>query len=300
MSMGAAGTLPHVAGTVDPDRLAAAYADCLRVARGHYENFTIGSWLLPRRLRKDLAAVYAFARGADDIADEGPDAGRLERLGAWEAQLLACAADPSTAHDPIFLALGDTIARHRLDVAALRDLLHAFRRDASGDTRRFATFADVLEYCRCSANPVGRTVLALFGQRDAERQARSDDICTALQLTNFWQDVDGDLQRGRCYIPEEDLDRFPGSRDALATRRATNAFRGLMAFEVDRTRTLFRRGLPLAGTVSGRLAREVRVFAGGGLAILDRLDAIEYDVFTRRPTLSRAALARVVLRGVLA
>ena len=300
MSTGVAGTFPHLGGTVDRDRLAAAYAQCLRVARGHYENFTIGSWLLPRRLRKDLAAVYAFARGADDIADEGPDAGRLERLAAWEEQLLLCAANPGAARDPIFLALGDTIARHALDVATLRDLLHAFRRDASGDTRRFATFDDVLEYCRCSANPVGRTVLALFGHRDAERQARSDDVCTALQLTNFWQDVDGDLRRGRCYIPEEDLDRFPGSREALAVRRATDGFRALMAFEVDRTRGLFRRGLALADLVAGRLAREVRVFAGGGLAILDRLDAVQYDVFSRRPTLSRAALARVVLRGVLA
>ena len=300
MSTGVAGTLPHLVGAVDPDRLAGAYAHCLRVARGHYENFTVGSWLLPRRLRKDLAAVYAFARGADDIADEGPDAGRLERLGAWEEQLLACAANPGAAHDPIFLALGDTIARHALEVAALRDLLHAFRRDASGDTRRFATFDDVLEYCRCSANPVGRTVLALFGHRDAERRARSDDVCTALQLTNFWQDVAGDLQRGRCYIPGEDLDRFPGSREALAARRATDGFRALLAFEVDRTRALFRRGLVLATLVNGRLAREVRVFAGGGLAILDRLEAVEYDVFTRRPTLSRAALARVVLHGVLA
>ena len=139
MSTGVAGTLPRPAATVDPDRLAAAYAHCLRVARGHYENFTIGSWLLPRRLRKDLAAVYAFARGADDIADEGPDAGRLERLAAWEAELVACAAHAAAARDPIFLALGDTIARHRLDVGTLRDLLHAFRRDASGDTRRFAT-----------------------------------------------------------------------------------------------------------------------------------------------------------------
>jgi phytoene synthase len=295
-----AGALPQLAGTVDPDRLAAAYAHCLRVARGHYENFTIGSWLLPRRLRRDLAAVYAFARGADDIADEGPDAGRLERLGAWEEQLLACAAKPAAARDPVFLALGDTIARHGLDVGTLRDLLRAFRRDASGDTRGFATFADVLEYCRCSANPVGRTVLALFGHRDDERQARSDDVCTALQLTNFWQDVDGDLGRGRCYIPEEDLDRFAGSREALAERRATDGFRALMAFEVDRTRALFRRGLALAGLVNGRLGREVRVFAGGGLAILDRLEAVGYDVFTRRPTLSRAALARVVLRGVLA
>jgi len=299
MSTGVAGTLPRHAAPVDPDRLAAAYAHCLSVARGHYENFTIGSWLLPRRLRKDLAAVYAFARGADDIADEGPDAGRLERLAAWEAELVACASHPAAARDSIFLALGDTIARHQLDVGTLRDLLHAFRRDASGDTRRFATFDDVLEYCRCSANPVGRTVLALFGYRDAERQARSDDVCTALQLTNFWQDVDGDLARGRCYIPEEDLDRFPGSRDALAVRRATDGFRALLAFEVERTRGLFARGLGLADLVTGRLAREVRVFAGGGLHILDRIAAVDYDVFARRPTLSRAALARIVLRGVL-
>jgi phytoene synthase len=284
----------------DPARLAAAYAECARRARAHYENFTIGSWLLPRRLRRDLAAVYAFARGADDIADEGPDAGRLERLAAWEERLLACAADPGAVDHPVFLALGDTIARHGLDVGALRDLLHAFKRDASGDTRRFATFADLREYCRCSANPVGRTVLALFGHRDAERRARSDDICTALQLTNFWQDIDGDLGRGRCYVPEEDLDRFPGSRDALAARRATEPFRGLLAFEVERTRALFRRGLPLADMVAGRLAREVRVFAGGGLAILARIERVGYDVFRRRPTLSRAALARVVLRGVLA
>ena len=287
---------------VDRARLAAAYAHCARVARGHYENFTIGSWLLPRRLRHDLAAVYAFARGADDLADEGAQAGvdRLERLAAWEERLLACARDPARADDPVFLALGHTIARHDLPLEPLRDLLSAFRRDAAGDTAAFATFADVLAYCRCSADPVGRIVLALFGHRDPERQARSDDVCTALQLPNFWQDVDGDHRRGRCYIPDEDLDRFAGSRDALAARRATDGFRALLAFEVERTRALFRRGLALSEMVTGRLAREVRVFAGGGLAILDRLEAVDYDVFARRPTLSRAAMARVVLRGVLA
>lgn len=296
---GVAEALPRTSRAGESARLAAAYAHCLRIARGHYENFTIGSWLLPRAVRRDLAAVYAFARGADDIADEGPDAGRLDRLRAWEERLLACAADPAAAEDPVFVALGDTIARHRLDVGTLRDLLHAFRRDASGDTRRFATFADVLEYCRCSANPVGRVVLALFGYRDPERRARSDDVCTALQLTNFWQDVDGDLGRGRCYLPEEDLERFPGSRAALDARRATPAFQALLAFEVERTRGLFRRGLALADMVNGRLAREVRVFAGGGLAILDRIAAVDYDVFARRPALSRAALARIVLRGVI-
>src|SRR5213593_2012345 len=216
--------------------VAAAYAHCTRIARTHYENFTIGSWLLPRGLRADLAAVYAFARGADDLADEGPDEGRLARLATWETKLLACARDPAVADDPVFLALGHTIARHDLPVGALRDLLAAFRRDAAGETRAFATFGDVLAYCRCSANPVGRVVLALFGYRDATRQARSDDVCTALQLTNFWQDVAGDLARGRVYIPQEDLERFPGSREALEQRVATDGFRRLLAFEVARTR----------------------------------------------------------------
>ena len=286
---------------VDSARLAGAYAHCARIARGHYENFTIGSWLLPRRLRHDLAAVYAFARGADDLADEGRTAvlDRLERLAAWEEQLRACARDPASADDPIFLALGHTIARHDLPLEPLHDLLLAFARDAAGDTATFPTLADVLEYCRCSANPVGRIVLVLFGYRDRERQARSDDICTALQLTNFWQDVAADLTRGRVYIPQEDLDRFPASRAALEARVVNDDFRRLLAFEVARTRDLFARGLALAGMVTGRLAREVRVFARGGLAILDRIAAADYDVFARRPTLTRGDLARLVLRGLL-
>ncbi len=282
----------------DPRALADAYAHCARIARDHYENFTIGSWLVPRGLRRDLAAVYAFARGADDIADEGLDTGRLARLAAWEGKLIACARDPAAADDPVFVALGHTIARRGLPVETLRDLLGAFRRDAAGETARFATFADVLTYCRSSANPVGRIVLALFGHRDSERQARSDEICTALQLTNFWQDVASDLARGRVYIPAEDLDRFAGSRDALARREATDAFRRLLTFEVQRTRELFRRGLALAGMVGRRLAIEVRIFVGGGLAILDRIEAVDHDVFRRRPTLARRDLARIVLRGV--
>ena len=275
----------------------AAYAHCARIARSHYENFTVGSWLVPRRLRHDLAAVYAFARGADDLADEGADEGRLARLEEWAARLEGCARDPRAATDPVFVALGHTIERHQLPLAPLHDLLHAFRRDAAGETRTIATYADLQEYCRCSANPVGRIVLALFGYGDAEQQARSDDICTALQETNFWQDVAGDLARDRIYLPAEDLDRFPGSRDALAERRVTAGFRALLAFEVARTRALFARGLGLADLVQGRLRAEVRIFARGGLAILDRIEAADYDVFTRRPTLTRGDLAAIVLGG---
>ena len=287
-------------GTAAPAVLdvAAAYAHCARIARTHYENFTVGSWLLPRRLRHDLAAVYAFARVADDIADEGADTGRLERLRAWEEKLLACARQPAATDDPVFVALGRTIAAHGLSVEPFRDLLEAFRRDAVGETRRFATWADVLDYCRRSANPVGQLVLALFGHRDAARRERSDDICTALQLTNFWQDVAGDLDRGRVYLPEEDLERFSGSRDALAARRTNPAFRELLAFEIGRTRALFTRGLPLADMVGRRLRHEVRIFARGGLAILARIEAAGYDVFMRRPTLGRAELVRLVVRGL--
>ena len=280
-------------------RVGAAYAECGRIARTHYENFPIGSLLLPRRLRRDLAAVYAFARGGDDLADEGDPAERLARLADYEQKLLACTAEPAAVDDPVFLALGHTIAQHQLPVEPFRDLLTAFRRDASGETRVMPTFADLLEYCRCSANPVGRIVLGLFGHRDAERQARSDEICTALQLTNCWQDVAGDLERGRVYLPQEDLDRFPDSRDALVARRMTPEFAGLMRFEVARARAWFARGLALANLVRGRLRREVRLFAGGGLAILDAIEAVDYDVFTRRPALGRLDVLRLVMKEIL-
>ena len=277
-----------------------AYAECGRIARTHYENFPIGSFLLPRRLRRDLAAVYAFARGGDDLADEGDPGGRLARLAAYEERLLACAADPNAVDDPVFLALGNTIATHGLAIEPFRDLLTAFRRDAAGETRTMATFADLLEYCRCSANPVGRIVLGLFGYHDAERQLRSDEICTALQFTNCWQDVAKDLERGRVYLPQEDLDRFAGSREALASGRLTPGFAALMAFEVDRARAWCERGLGLAALVHGRLRREVRHFAHGGLAVLARIEETGYDVFTHRATLRRGDLLRLVLRELWA
>jgi len=282
------------------EALERAYAECGRIARTHYENFPIGSFLLPRRLRRDLAAVYAFARGGDDLADEGDPGGRLARLAAYEERLLACAADPNAVDDPVFLALGNTIATHGLAIEPFRDLLTAFRRDAAGETRTMATFADLLEYCRCSANPVGRIVLGLFGYHDAERQLRSDEICTALQFTNCWQDVAKDLERGRVYLPQEDLDRFAGSREALASGRLTPGFAALMAFEVDRARAWFERGLGLATLVHGRLRREVRLFAHGGLAVLARIEETGYDVFTRRATLRRGDLLRLVLRELWA
>ena len=281
--------------------LEAAYAECAVRARSHYENFPIGSWLLPRRLRRDLAAVYAFARIGDDLADEGDaaPAERIAALDALEARLVRAVEDPGAPVEPVLLALGHTVRAHALPLAPFRDLLTAFRRVAAGATRRFATFAEVLEYCRCSANPVGRIVLGLFGYLDDARAARSDDVCTALQLTNFWQDVRGDLaERDRVYIPGEDLDRFAGSRDALASGRTTPALRDCLAFEVERTRALFARGVALADLVDGRLRREVRLFVAGGTAILDRIVAADYDVLAARPKLGRGELARLVWKEV--
>jgi squalene synthase HpnC len=279
-----------------PPSVAEAFAECERIARAHYENFTLGSRLLPRRLRRHIAAIYAFARTADDFADEESDPRRaLAALAAWERELEACYA--GAPRHPIFVALADTVREFAIPIEPFRRLLAAFRMDA--EFRGFPTFESLLRYCAHSANPVGHLVLYLFGYADAERQARADDVCTALQLTNFWQDLAVDMAKGRVYVPREDLARFGYSADELARGAVTPAFRALMAFECERTRALFERGLPLAGMLARGPGREVRLFAGGGLAILDRLQAVEYDVFRARPTLSRWAKLGLVARSLL-
>ncbi|MDX2167524.1 MAG: presqualene diphosphate synthase HpnD [Deltaproteobacteria bacterium] len=288
---------PHSTPVADAAALAAAYAHCQRIATTHYENFTVGSWLLPRRLRRPLAAIYAFARLADDFADEG-DAGpaeRLAKLDAWEAQLIACYAGRAT--HPVFLALADTARRFAIPIEPFQRLLTAFRRDAA-----FAPFADfdsVLDYCAHSAAPVGHLVLALFGYDDAERRALADRICIGLQLANFWQDVAVDAARGRAYLP---LDRLQAHGLTLADLRdgtRHTALRALLRAEVDRARTLLLEGLPLAERVAPRLGREVRLFAWGGLAILARIEAQDYDVCRRRPTVPRSEHATLILRALL-
>jgi squalene synthase HpnC len=285
-------------GTGTPPTVAEAFTECERIARTHYENFTLGSRLLPRPLRRHIAAIYAFARSADDFADEENDASvALANLGAWERELESCYA--GTPRHPIFVALAETVREFAIPIDPFRRLLTAFRMDA--EFRGFASFDELLHYCAHSANPVGHLVLYLFGHSDAERQARADDICTALQLTNFWQDLAIDLAKGRVYLPREDMTRFGYGREDLARHAVTPAFRALMAFEVARTRALFTRGLALAGSLERALGREVRLFAGGGMAILDRLEAVGYDAFTRRPTLSRwgklALVARTLVGG---
>lgn len=280
-------------------RLAAAYDACRTIASSHYENFTVGSWLLPRRLRRHLAAIYAWARTADDLADEGdlPSAERLARLDAWERALDEAIA--GRGDEPVALAVADTIARHGLPVTAFRDLLRAFRADAAWTG--FATDAELLAYCACSANPVGHVVLGLFGYADAERRALADRICTGLQLANLWQDLAGDAARGRCYLPDEALAREGLTRADVLGGGSSPALRAVLGREVHRARDLLLSGQRLARRVDGRLAREVRLFAAGGLAILRKIEQADYDVATQRPILTRRERGRLVLdvlRGV--
>jgi squalene synthase HpnC len=277
-----------------PPTLDDAYAHCRRIALGRYENFPVASWLLPRALRRHVYAVYAYCRGVDDLGDEAPG-DRLALLDDWKRELRA--AYDGTASDPRFVALANTIREFDIPPEPFERLIEANRRDQT--VKRYATFDELLDYCTFSANPVGHLVLYVFGYRDPVRQGLSDATCTALQLTNFWQDVTADLEQDRIYIPQEDFERFGVSEDDLRTRRVTADFRRLMAFEVRRTREIFDDGTALIGVVSGRLRTDLRLFTLSGLAVLDEIAARGHDVLTSRPTLSRWRKARLTARGLL-
>ncbi|HSC28393.1 MAG TPA: squalene synthase HpnC, partial [Vicinamibacterales bacterium] len=255
--------------------LARAYAHCERLARDHYENFPVASRLLPPAVRPHVAAIYAFARRADDFADEPglPDERRLELLDGWLAGLHAAAgasgASSPDAADGIFLALGHTIREHALPVRLFEDLLSAFRQDVT--TTRYEAWQDLLDYCRRSANPVGRLVLRVAGCADARADAAADAVCTALQLTNFWQDLARDWARGRLYVPLEDLARAGAREDDLGAGRMTPAWRAVMAQMIGRTHALFAEGRGICEMVRGRLRWELRLTWLGGARMLDKV-----------------------------
>jgi phytoene synthase len=275
-----------------PDRtIRAAYAECRRLARRHYENFPVASLLVPADKRDALAAIYAFARYADDVADEPGLEGRLEALAEWRQKLAQCYA--GKADHPVFIALRDTVNRFQLSEGHFENLLRAFEQDVL--VNRHNDLASLLAYCECSANPVGRLVLELFGHRDPELFALSDHICTALQLTNFWQDVAVDLARDRIYLPLEDLRRFNYSLDDLRAERGDERWRQLMAFEVSRTREFFEKGKSLTERVVPELRRQLRLTWLGGMTILARIESVGYDVFRRRPVLGRLDFLRLYL-----
>ena len=272
------------------DTLAMAYAYCKRLARNHYENFPVASLLLPASIRPQIAAIYAFARRADDFADEpGPDASeRLRLLDAWGARLEQGLIPPdanraSAGDDFIFLALEHTIRTHRLPRSLFHDLLSAFRQDVL--TTRYATWVDVVDYCRRSANPVGRLVLRVAGYDDQRLAEHSDAICTALQLTNFWQDLAIDWRRGRLYVPLEDRDRAQARDADLDAGRITPEWQAALESVTRRTRELFREGRPVCDGVGGRLRWELRLTWLGGLRILEATEAAGFDVFNHRPGL---------------
>ena len=276
----------------------AAYVSCEDTAREHYENFPVASMLVPRPMRRHIAAVYAFARAADDFADEGtrsPDE-RYELLDGWGRRLRHAAVSAEGGAPPqkgepqntiaIFLALGESIRSVPLPVESFEDLISAFRQDVG--VTRYSTWTELIDYCRRSANPIGRLVLCIAGRDDVRLAAWSDATCTALQLTNFWQDLKIDFDRGRIYVPEEEQRAYRAHEDDLSAGRMTDGWRQALQSGVARTRALFAEGRPLCDAVRGRLRFELRATWLGGMRILDRLERARFDVIGHRPTLGAA------------
>jgi squalene synthase HpnC len=273
-----------------------AYAYCERLARSHYENFSVASWFLPKHLRQHFFNVYTYCRISDDLGDEtGDRAASLLLLDEWEAELNAC-YDGSPRH-PVFVALAGTVREFDIPKQTFADLLTAFRQDQT--VTRYETFDDLLGYCHYSANPVGHLVLYLCGYRDPERQQLSDYTCIALQLANFWQDVSADFDKGRIYLPLEDMQRFRVAEEDISGKRNTLAFRELMDFEVHRAREWFDRGLPLIGKVSRELAIDLDLFSRGGQEILRAIEHQDYAVLGNRPAISKSRKLKLVARAAL-
>jgi len=271
-------------------------AYCERLARSHYENFSVASWFLPARLRQHFFNVYAYCRISDDLGDEvGNPAASLLLLDQWQRELDACYA--GSPRHPVFVALAETVRKFEIPQHEFSDLLAAFRQDQT--ITRYQTFDDLLGYCRNSANPVGHLVLYLCGYRDAERQKLSDYTCTALQLANFWQDVSVDYEKGRIYLPLESLRRFGVTEDDLTANRNTSSFCEMMRFEVARAREWFERGLPLVGKVEKELAIDLELFTRGGQEILNAIEKLGYAVLGRRPSISKSRKLVLVARAAL-
>ena len=281
--------------------LAGAYAHCERLARSHYENFPVASCLLPARMRPHIAAIYAFARLADDMADEGhrPDSDRIEDLRAWGARLDAVLAGAEDAgpHREVFVALRHSIAVCRLPASLFHDLLSAFRQDVT--VKRYATWDDLLDYCRRSANPVGRLVLRVAGREHEALDRASDAVCTALQLTNFWQDLRVDWSRNRLYIPAAVWRAAGAEERGLRGDRLPDEWRRAVREAVAYTRTLFDAGRAVCDGVNGRLKFELRATWLGGTRILDKLEASGFDPYAARPNLGWTDAAGILTRTIV-
>lgn len=273
-----------------------ARAYCWRLAHSHYENFSVATWFLPKRLRQHFCNVYAYCRISDDLGDEvGDPATSLRLLEEWQTELNACYA--GNPRHPVFVALAETVTVFDIPQTPFSDLLTAFRQDQT--VTRFPTFKELVRYCHYSANPVGHLVLYMCGYRDAERQQLSDFTCTALQLANFWQDVTVDFAKGRIYLPLEDLSCYRVSEDDIATARNTSAFCEMMKFEVQRVREWFERGLPLVDRVDRELAVDLELFSRGGQEILNAIERQRFAVLGNRPSISKPRKLALVARAAL-
>lgn len=250
----------------------------------HYENFPVASILMPKRLRKPVAAIYHFARAADDIADEGDlsNEDRLQQLDDFRDELDHIAAD-ETPLMPLFQHLAVEVKAHALPLQPMHDLLDAFSQDVV--KKRYANYDELLDYCRRSANPVGTLLLHLYEEATPVNLAYSDAICSALQLINFWQDVAKDIAIGRIYLPQEEMARFGVTEEQIVQARCDDAWRALMQFQIGRARALMLQGKPLGTILTGRIGLEMRMIIQGGLRILDKIEAADYDVFNNRPVL---------------
>ena len=266
------------------------------LATHHYENFHVVSFLLPKRLRQDFYNVYAFCRWADDLGDEIGDTAESLRLLAWWRDELDAMYAGRPRH-PVFVALEDTVHRYQLPIALFSDLIGAFEQDQT--VTRYADWDQLFAYCRCSANPVGRLVLRLCGYADDERDRMSDSTCTALQLANFWQDVNVDFEKDRVYLPLDLLASHGYSVQDLAARRFNAQFRAAMREAVDVARKLFHQGLPLTKTVDRRLAFDLELFSRGGLRILDKIEQQDFNVLVRRPVVSKVNRIQLLVAALI-
>ena len=294
------------AGAAAPETVRAAFAPACspvqarrftrRLALGHYENFSVLSILLPNRLKQDFSNVYAFCRTADDLGDEVPDkALALSYLGLFRDHTYACYE--GRALSPLFVALQETIAKYDIPIQPFLDLIDAFEQDQR--LTRYDNFAQLVDYCRRSADPVGRLVLYMCGYRDPQRQQLSDRTCTALQLANFWQDIRRDiLDRDRIYIPADSMRQFGVTEEQIREGHCTQAFRDLMRFEVDRTTQWFDQGDALLPMLDSTIRRHVALFASGGRAVLEAIRRQDFDTLSRRPAISKWQKGTLVARAL--
>jgi squalene synthase HpnC len=266
---------------------------------GHYENFPVASWVLPARLRAPVRAIYAFARQADDFADEGevPDAQRLANLSAFGRALDRIEAGEPAESD-LFRDLATHIRAHELPIGLFRDLLSAFAQDVT--KRRYADFGEVMDYCRRSANPIGRLLLHLYGERDTRSLAYSDGICSSLQLINFLQDIAIDFRKGRVYLPQDELTRYGVSEGQIAAGDTGGAWELMMRHQIERARRMLQAGAPLGRVLKGRIGMELRMIVLGGERILRKLHQSRGDVFRHRPVLDKTDWAVMFGRALFA